>query len=190
MELKLVKNFIYFHHLDKACLLPQYPESISDATSVTWTSTSLLQSSAPIQTWSNSGPRTVSFEFDLHREMLADVNLAGESLLGKDLISEEPETLLEDLVYTIEAAALPRYTLVTRLVNPPVVSVCIGKQIYIKGVVNSGVTHTFKGAIRDEKYNEITLSFSVTEITPYDAESIQRLGKFRGQTQRRLTNIL
>lgn len=186
MELNVVKNFIYFHHIDKACILPCYPQTISESISVTWNATNLLQSSAPIQTWSNSGPRVIPFNFDLHREMLTDTNVTSQTFLGRSLIMEEPENLMEDLISTIKAAALPKYTYVTRIVNPPIVSVSIGNQIYIKGVVNSSVTTDYKGAIRQGKYNEVSLSFSVTEITPYDADSIQKLGNYVGQVYRKV----
>ena len=67
------------------------------------------------------------------------------------------------------------------MVNPPLIALRFGNEIYIKGVVTSGISITYSGPIlSNNKYAVVDISFTVSEITPYDAESILSLGSFRG----------
>ena len=173
--LKLIENYIYFYNIDKYCVLPQYPESLSDQMSATFNQSTILGRSAPIYTYTGSGPRSITFSFTLHRDLMTDVNLA-ENSLG----IEEGSDVIEELIKTIEAAALPRYVNASKAVNPPVVAVRIGDEIYIKGVVQGSVQKTFSGPIIDNKYAVCQLQFTVNEIDPYDAEIVKTIGGFRG----------
>lgn len=176
--LKLIENYIYFQHLGdngKYCILPQFPESLTDSTSASFNTTTILGRSAPIYTYTGSGPRTVTFDFVLHRDMMNDINIANNSFgLSED------DDVLEELIRTIESAALPKYVNVTKAVNPPVIAVRIGDEIYIKGVVRGSVQKTFSGPIIDNKYAVCKITFTVDEIDPYDAESARTIGGLRG----------
>lgn len=176
--LKLIENYIFFQHVGdngKYCILPQFPEELTDSTAASFNSTTILGRSAPIYTYTGSGPRTVAFTFTLHRDMMNDINVTNNSF-G---ISEEDD-VLEELIKTIEAAALPKYTNVTKAVNPPIIAVRIGEEIYIKGVVSGSVQKTFSGPIIDNKYAVCRIQFTVSEIDPYDSESVKTIGGFRG----------
>lgn len=173
--LALVENYIYFYHLDTYCVLPQFPESINDSTSVNFNSSEILGRSAPIYTFSSSGPRSVTFTFNLHRELLSNIDITPNSF-GL----EDNEKIIEELVNTIQAAALPKYTSTSKMINPPIVAVRIGDQIYIKGVISGSVSVTYSLPIVDNKYSRCEISFTVNEIDPYDAESVRTIGSFRG----------
>ena len=56
-----------------------------------------------------------------------------------------------------------------------------GNEIYIKGVVNGGITVTYNMPLLvDDKYAKVDISFTVTEVDPYDAQSVMVQGSFRG----------
>lgn len=57
-------------------------------------------------------------------------------------------------------------------------------EIFIKGVVNDTITVTYeKPILENNKYAQVTISFTVSEVDPYDAESVQEQGSFRGLTR-------
>ena len=63
------------------------------------------------------------------------------------------------------------------------VAVRFGNSVFIKGVVSSGIQVTYKKPIMvGDKYAQVTVGFTVKEFDPYDAESVVKLGSFRGVT--------
>ncbi len=174
-------NYIYLYHLDEFIELPTYPESITDTLNSTFAQTNALARSAPVFTYSNSGPRTIAFQFTLHRDLLDEVNSNGVS----NFSLEVGEDYVDALIRKIQAIALPKYTVASKSVVPPMVAVRIGagEDIFIKGVVNGGVTVGYSGPILSNgQYATVAISFSVSEIDPYDAETVAQLGSFRGIT--------
>lgn len=176
----LIENYIYLHHIDKFVLLPTYPESVADSLSATFNSTSILSRSAPIFSYSYSGPRTVQVKLNLHREMMTMINYKNSNL---DL--ELDDDYVDTLVKLLHTAAVPRYNALdnssVKMVNPPMVSLRFGNEIYIKGVVNGGLTVDYSGPILDNnKYAVVDISFTISEVDPYDADSLVTMGSFRG----------
>ena len=61
------------------------------------------------------------------------------------------------------------------------VAVRLGQQLFIKGVVNGAVSTAFAlPLLPNGKYANITVGFTVSEVEPYDAESVIREGQTRG----------
>lgn len=175
---QVIDNYIYLYHTDEWLLLPSYPDQVSDKMSSTFSATNSLSRTAPIYTYSHSGPRSVQISLDLHRDMLYDVNL-GVSNFKVDVGSDYVDTLIRK----IQSIAVPRFNSEAMQVVPPMVAVRLGNEIFVKGVVNGGVSCEFKKPILDNgKYAQVSITFDVSEIDPYDAESIGRLGSFRGIT--------
>ena len=174
--MELIENYIYLYHTNQFILLPTYPEQISDSLGVNFNSTSLLARSAPIFSYSNSGPRSLRISLHLHRDMMWDLNYKVSNLnleIGEDYI--------DTLIKQIQSIALPRYAAATKMVDPPMIAIRFGNEIYIKGVVTDGITIEYSGPIgSDNKYKDINISFNVSEVEPYDAESVQIGGSFRG----------
>lgn len=172
----LIENYIYLYHIDKFLLLPSYPESIQDSLSATFQSSPALARSAPIFSYSYSGPRSMQISLSLHRDMMTQINYQNSNLnleLGDDYI----DTLLKEL----QAIALPRYTSSIKMVNPPMIALRLGNEVYIKGVVNGGITINYHGPIlQNNKYACADISFTISEVDPYDADTIQNVGSFRG----------
>ena len=178
-ELELIDNYIYLFHTDEWVLLPQYPDSIADTMGSTFAQTQVLSRTAPIFSYSYSGPRSVQVDLDLHRDMFNQVNMEGASNLKVEVGDDYVDTIIKK----IQAVALPSYNSSQKLINPPIVAVRFGKDVFVKGIVNSAVSVEFQKPILDnDKYAKVTLHFTVYETTPYDAESVSRLGSFRGIT--------
>lgn len=173
---KVINNYIYLYHIDKFLVLPTYPESISDSLSSTFTSAQPLSRSAPIYSYSYSGPRTIQVTLDLHRDMMNEVNYSQSNInveVGDDYI--------DTLINQLQAIALPKYLSSDKMVDPPMVALRFGNDIFIKGVVTNGISLSYSGPIlRTGKYARCSITFTVNEITPYDAQSILSLGSFRG----------
>ena len=63
------------------------------------------------------------------------------------------------------------------MVNPPLVAIRFGNEFFIKGVVNGGITTTGKlPLLQNGKYANVDIGFTISEVDPYDAESVVNLG--------------
>ena len=176
---KLIENYIYLYHIDKFILIPTYPESLADSSSATFASTNPLARSAPIYSYSFSGPRTLQINLKFHREMLNQINLHNSNINLDEM--EIGADYVDVMIKHLQTMALPKYDSSIKMVNPPMIAVRFGNEIYIKGVVQGGVSVTYSGPIlENDKYAVVDVSFTVYEVDPYDAESVQTLGSFRG----------
>lgn len=184
---ELIRNYIYLHHTDEYLILPQYPDTIPDHLNSTFSQQNALARTAPIYAFSNAGPRTINVKIELHRDMLNDVNMNASNFnvegLGKDYI--------DTLVKKLQAIALPKFIAESKTVKPPMISVSFGQDVSIKGVVIGGVSLVYgKPILVNDKYAKVELNFTVYETTPYDAESVSRLGSFRGVTSQVANGLL
>ena len=78
MYYEVPENYIYISHLDdglKFWKIPFWPDSISDTQQSTFQETNALGRSAPVYTYSQTGPRKVQFQIELHRDWFDDVNM-------------------------------------------------------------------------------------------------------------------
>ena len=174
-QFELIENYIYMYHTGVYVVLPTFPQTMQDSTTTTYTQTSLLGRSAPTFSYAYSGPRTINFEFRLHRDMMKQINRKNPTL-----VTNIGEDYVDVMMREMQAAAVPNYDASDRLVDPPLVAVRIGNDIYIKGVISSAVTITYDLPIlRDGRYACISINFGVAEVVPYDAEILRRVGGFR-----------
>ena len=174
-------NYVYLYHLDTLVNLPVYPESIQDNIQSNFQQTNALARTAPVFTFQNSGPRSMSFQFTFHRDMLNEANTGGlsnaELYVGEDYV--------DYIIRNLEAMALPTYNQGSKAVVPPQVAVRIGEgeDVFIKGVVVGGVTvGRALPILANGKYAIISVSFTVYEVDPFDAKAVSQLGSFRGIT--------
>lgn len=171
--------YIYISHLDEQIRfwkIPCIPDEISDSLSSTFQSHNALGRSAPVYTYSNSGPRSMNLSFKFHRDMMEDVNQNfSNSQLGYG------EDYLDNLIHALQAIALPRYNLTNKAVEPPLVAIRITNEIFIKGIVSGGVNVTYgKPILKNGKWAQVSLGFTIEEVDPYDATSVYKNGSFRG----------
>lgn len=174
----MIDNYIYLYHTDTLIAIPTFPESISDAMSVQYSQTAPLSRSAPIFSYVNSGPRSFAVTLQLHRDLMNDINVASSNLKIDDL---DDEDYVDKMIKQLNAAVLPRYAAAEKMVNPPMVAVRFGDDIFCKGVLTGGLTTTYSGPIlRTNKYALVTIDFSISEVDPFDADTVMNVGHFRG----------
>lgn len=172
----MIDNYIYLYHVDKFLVIPSYPESINDNLEVSFNSTTPMSRSAPIYSYQNSGPRSFQVQIRMHRDMMKQINYHVSNAnvaIGDDYV--------DTLIKYIQAAALPAYGASKKMVDPPMVAVRFGQDIFMKGVVEGGVSVTYETPILENgKYAVVTLAFTIDEIEPFDAYTVMESGSFRG----------
>lgn len=188
-KLKIIPNYIYFYHLDEFCVLPLYPETITDQMSSKFAETNALSRSAPVFSYINSGPRSVNISIKLHRDLMNDLN-RDVSNIKKNVVDFSKGDYIDTLIKYLQSISLPRYENYasgSKSVIPPMVAIRFGNDIFIKGVVTSGVTVTYSKPIMvDNKYAQAEIGFTVSEVDPYDADYVAGKydngegGSFRG----------
>ena len=174
----MIDNYIYLYHTDTLIAIPTYPETISDTMSVNFSNSTPLSRSAPIYSYVNSGPRSFAISLHLHRDMMNDINVASSNLKIDNL---DDKDYVDIMIRQLNAAALPRYAATEKMVNPPIVAVRFGKDIFCKGVITGGLTTTYSGPIlRTDKYAQVNIDFTLSEIDPYDEDTVMQVGHYRG----------
>lgn len=169
------ENFIYFHHVGKYLIIPVDPDSLQDSMSATFAQNFPISRSAPIYSYQNSGPRTVQVSFRLHRDLCKEFNPSSTDAV-------------DEMVQNLNAAVLPDYQESGKIVNPPLVSLQIRNELFIKGVVNGAASLTYSlpivnyGTSNAPSYKHalVDVSFSISEVTPYSASIIGKYGPYRG----------
>lgn len=183
-QIALPVNYIYISHLDlaeeeKYFILPSYPDQLADNMQSNFNQTNALGRSAPIFTYSNSGPRSVQFHIVLHRDLMDDVNSTNLS------ITPEPGAdYVDTLIRALQSIAVPKYNITGKLVEPPWVALRLSNEVFIRGVVSGSVSVEYqKPVLENGKYAVVNVTFTIYEIDPYDASSVFTNGSFRGMTK-------
>lgn len=162
-----INNYIYLYHLDKFFIIPTYPEQLQDSSQANFSEESILGRSAPIYSFSNSGPRTLNVTLKMHRELTSQVN-------------GQADDIVDELTNALQAAVVPDYQIGSKMVNPPLVAVSFGSDVYIKGIIRGAVTITRDlPIIMDDKFAIINIGFSVTETTPFSGRDLLKVGSWR-----------
>lgn len=173
-------NYIYMHHTKTFMILPVYPDNISDKMTSQFNTSQPMLRSAPIYSYSHSGPREVSFNFTLHRDLMNVVNETVSNIPS----GSTPIDYVDTLVRQLQAISVPRYDSRSKLVDPPMVSVRVGDEIFIKGIVQGGISLNYMLPLIEingkKKYAQIEVGFTVHEVDPYDATTVMANGSFRG----------
>ena len=188
-----IDNYIYFYHLGESgeyMILPTYPTTIADSMGSTFNQTNALSRSAPVFSYSYSGPRTVQIQLALHSDMMEDLNMSNSSI-KKDLLDViQNNDYVDILKNKLQAITLPKYSASSKSVQPPMIAVRFGNEIFIKGVVAGDISVSYGLPIlSNKKYAQVTISFTVSEIDPFDANSVAKDGSFRGITRAFKTGI-
>lgn len=170
--------YIYISHLDEDYQywqLPGYPEEVSDRMGSSFQANTALGRSAPVYTFSNSGPRTINISLNFHRDMFEE--------MPSNIVPKDGEDKAESFIHALQAIAVPRYNLSNKAIEPPLVAIRLGREVFIKGIVNDGVTVTYgKPILVNEKYAIVKIDFTISEVDPYDATTVFKNGSFRGLT--------
>jgi hypothetical protein len=174
--------YLYISHLDsdyQYWMLPGYPDEVTDSMNSTFGSTSALGRSAPVYTYSSSGPRTIQIGLEFHRDMFEEINQHS----GVPRKFDDGDDLADSFIKALQAIAVPKYNLSNKAIEPPLVAIRLGREVFIKGIVDGGVRVTYKKPILvNEKYAVVVVNFTVSEVDPYDATTVFKNGSFRGLT--------
>lgn len=172
----MLDNYIYLYHTDTFIIIPAYPENFTDSMRVEYSQETPLMRSAPIFSYSSSGPRSLDVQIPMHREMMQQINY-GVSNANVALHDD----YVDELIKQIQAAALPTYSTAAKMVDPPLVAIRFGNEIFCKGVVSGDVRVTYDlPVLANGKYASVSLGFTIMEVDPYDALTVQKVGSFRG----------
>lgn len=187
-KMNMIDNYLYIYHIGynnqtgqkgQFVVLPTYPETIQDSLQSSFAESTPLSRSAPIYSYSKSGPRSMQINLQFHRDMMTEINY-GVSNMNIELGDDYVDTIIRNL----QACALPSYKTASKMVDPPMIALRFGNEIFIKGIINGGVTVTYKPPILDNnKYAQVDVGFTVYETDPYDAETVAQVGSFRGMSQ-------
>lgn len=171
--------YLYISHLDEDYQywrLPGYPDEVTDQMESNFQQSTALGRSAPVYTFGSAGPRSVNISLNFHRDMFEEMN--SHITTPHDGIDKA-----ESFIHALQAIAVPKYNLSNKAIEPPLVAVRLGQEIFIKGVVTSSISVTFgKPILSNEKYATMKVSFTISEVDPYDASTIFQNGSFRGLT--------
>jgi len=173
--------YIYISHLDEDYqywMLPGYPDEVTDNMDSSFASSTALGRSAPVYTFSNAGPRTIAISLNFHRDMFEEINAVN----GNGRFSDGDD-MAEQFIHALQAIAVPKYNLSNKAIEPPLVAIRLGREVFIKGVVSGGVRVTYgKPILVNEKYATMKIDFTISEVDPYDSTTIFKNGSFRGLT--------
>ena len=172
----MIDNYIYLYHTDTFIVIPAYPENFTDSMSVEFSNETPLMRSAPIVSYSNSGPRQIRVSLQMHREMMYQINY-GVSNAKVELHDD----YVDELIKQIQAAVLPKYSASSKMVDPPLVAIRFGNEIFCKGVITGSVDVSYDvPVLQNGKYASVGLEFTIQEVDPYDAETVLQVGSYRG----------
>lgn len=171
-----IDNYIYLYHTNTLIILPGFPEDVQDSNSASFATSTALGRSAPIFSYTGSGPRTVSVQLNVHRE---SVNLMNYTH-GNTELFDPGDDYVDVLVKQLQAAALPTYAASEKMVDPPLVACRFGEDIFIKGVINGQVGISYAPPLlRTGKLACIQVGFQVQEVDAYDAIMVSQIGSYR-----------
>ena len=181
------ENYIYISHLGETghwWWLPCCPETISDSMESQFSSATALGRSAPVFTYSNSGPRTVQVELQLHRDIMDEINKTAHQPWPSSFKIESGEDYTDSLIRALQSISVPKYAISEKAVEPPLVAMRLSNEVFIKGIVNGNIALEYQlPIITGGRYAQVRLSLTITEVDPYDATTIFKNGSFRGVVQ-------
>ena len=185
------ENYIYISHLGESgqwWWLPCCPQTIQDSMESQFQAATALGRSAPIMTYSHSGPRTVQIELQLHRDIMDEINRynkqSAETKWPTSMKVESGEDYVDTLIRALQSISVPKYSITEKCVEPPLVAMRLSNDVFIKGVVSGSIGLTYElPIISGGRYAQVRLSITVTEVDPYDATTIFKNGSFRGVVQ-------
>lgn len=121
--------------------LPCYPEEISDGIEAQWSDVNIVGRSSPISAYTGTSYRHLSFNFDMHREMMSNDGV-------------------NNAIRLLRASVFPQY-LESGL--KPTISIIRLGEFKVRGIVRS-VNMTWKKPIIDRKYQVCSVSISIDQI--------------------------
>lgn len=177
----MVESYIYIYHINKQFFLPVVPDSFTNSLPINFSSTPIPMSSAPLQTFSSAGPRSLAVTLKLNRALF-EMDNADEWQWDKTTREnhfKERSEKMEQLINALSALSLPTYSNSTKLVVPPSILYRAGEEVCISGIVSGNVTISTSGVWVHGKLSNVDISFTITEVLPFSAEYTAKNGMYR-----------
>ena len=152
---------IYSSLADASLDIPVYPEEVQDGRSANYgTMPDILYQYEPWQVYQSSGPRNNQYEFHMHRDMWTGDHRDGKA---------------NELIRFCQANCYPKYN--GSAVNTSTVTLYVGGNPLISGVLTSAEVKWSGPIGLDNWYLEFTLTLSITEVSnqPLNYDTVKQL---------------
>ena len=100
----------------------------------------------------------MQFTLSLHRDLVNQANLQNSGFLQANeqfspFVVQVTDDYIDVLIEYLQAMALPSYaanTTSSKMINPPMIAVRLGNDVFIKGIVNGDVGVTRTGPLSED----------------------------------------
>ena len=113
----MIDNYLFLYHTKTLIALPLFPDTIQDSMVTTYTPNTPMSRSAPIYSYSSSGPRSLSVELPLHRDMMNSINIDNKSMFSAKIDSLSSDDYVDIMINQLQSMALPKYASSEKMVN-------------------------------------------------------------------------
>lgn len=159
-----LESWIYLYHLDKFYNIPVTPENLPNSYANKFSLEDIMNRTAPKFAYSGSGPRTLTVNLVIHKQLFA-------------LDNENSSGTVDELIKALEACAYPEYDKAKSKIIPPSVLLKFGNVVTIRGVINTGINCTHSGPwLKDGTMALANIQFSIVELDQYGANFISQFG--------------
>ena len=153
-------NAVYAHRL------PTFPENISDGFTANWQTQDILGRTSPMAAYSSTGFRTVSFDLQLHRELVFDNTNYNNYVRGKSQATKNSNYShileIEEILTALKLACYPLYA--NNGLVSPTIYFRFG-QWTCKGFLES-ISYNWKPPIIDDKFMLCDVSIGPIQCSP------------------------
>lgn len=142
--------------------MPCYPEEISDSRKANYTTMpDILYQYEPWQLYESSGPRSNTYTFKMHRDMIS---------------GDHSDGVVNDIIRFLESNCFPEYS--GSVVNTPICSMYIHGVQHIRGVITSVECNWSGPILRDGWYGAVDVQVAFTEVsdTPLSYSVVRQKG--------------
>lgn len=154
----------------KQYTLPVTPGSFTLGSSTNFAEQNMLGRGHPLSAYVNSGARSFSFSFTIHRDMWGSDKISGSQSSGGSSVS------LDTLLVHLQKMTLPEYKSGT--IIPPVTRLCFGDFIFKGYVTSLTISPVENASLRKGKYSAYNISVSMTSIRNKNSPNASNTGSF------------
>lgn len=137
-------------------VLPVTPGSFSLGLSANFAEQNMLGRGHPLSAYVNSGSRSFSFSFTVHRDMFGSNKIGGAYAAGDSSLA------LDDLLVDFQKMTLPSYHDVT--ITPPITRFSFGEFVFKGYVTSMNISPVENASMRNGKYSAYNISVSMVSI--------------------------
>lgn len=151
-------------------VLPVTPGSFSLGASSNFAEQNMLGRGHPLSAYVNSGSRSFSFSFTVHRDMWGSEKIQG-SLSGSDGYST-----LDTLLVHFQKMVLPSYK--SNTIIPPITRFSFGQFIFKGYVTSLNISPVENASLKNGKYSAYNISVQMTSVYNGRSPNASNAGSF------------